>query len=347
MSPLTKHRRAIAIALPFVLTVVVSVLLLAFTWPAATAEVRSLPIAMAGPAPMVEQVSESLVAEADGAIELVEVDDREAALGAIERREVYGAVLLGAEPEVLTASAASPVVSQLLGGVADQLQAGVTAQAAAAQAAGAATGGAPGASAPTVVVTEVAPLADGDPRGALIGAASFPLVLAAIIGGALAALLVQGALRRFAVVAAFSLLVGFAVASILQGWFGALQGTFAVNALALGMLVAAGTLTIVGLEGLLGKVGIPLGAITLMLVANPIASAAQPLEFLPEPWGEVGQFFPPGAGATLVRNLSYFPDANIAESWLVLGAWAVGGALLLGVGRLARRPVVRRSTALA
>jgi hypothetical protein len=342
MSPLTKHRRAIAIALPLVLTLAVSVLLLAFTWPAATAEVRGLPVAISGPAPMVEQVSESLVTEADGAIELIEVDDRAGALGAIERREVYGAVLLGAEPEVLTASAASPVVSQLLGEVANQLQAGVTTQAAAAAAAAAA-----GLSAPTVVVTEVAPLADGDPRGALIGAASFPLVLAAIIGGALAALLVQGALRRFAVVAGFALLVGFAVAGILQGWFGALQGNFAVNALALGLIVAAGTLTMVGLVGLLGKVGIPLGVITLMLVANPIASAAQPLEFLPEPWGEVGQFFPPGAGATLVRNLSYFPDANIAESWLVLGIWAVGGALLLGLGSLVRRPVVRRSTALA
>ena len=67
-----------------------------------------------------------------------------------------------------------------------------------------------------------------------------------------------------------------------------------------------------------------------LLIANPISSAAQPKEFLPEPWGAIGQWFPPGAGATLIRNLSYFPHANSMFPWFVLSLWALVG-ILLGV----------------
>ena len=51
---------------------------------------------------------------------------------------------------------------------------------------------------------------------------------------------------------------------------------------------------------------------TFILFAVPLASAATPVEFLLEPWGAVGQWFPPGAGATLLRELSYFPAADTA-----------------------------------
>jgi len=70
----------------------------------------------------------------------------------------------------------------------------------------------------------------------------------------------------------------------------------------------------------------------MLLFANPISAAAIPKEFIAEPWGEVGQWFPPGAAATLVRDLSYFPAADTTFPWLVLGAWAVGGLLLSVVG---------------
>jgi len=40
----------------------------------------------------------------------------------------------------------------------------------------------------------------------------------------------------------------------------------------------------------------------------------------------------PGAAATLIRELSYFPAADMLFPWLVLTAWAVGGILLSLVG---------------
>jgi hypothetical protein len=46
----------------------------------------------------------------------------------------------------------------------------------------------------------------------------------------------------------------------------------------------------------------------------------------------VGQWFPPGASATLVRDLAYFPAADTTFPWLVLAGWAVGGFLLAVLG---------------
>ena len=59
------------------------------------------------------------------------MDSRDDAVSQIESRELYGAILLD-EPEVLVATAASPVAAQALRGVATQLQAQIseTAQAA-------------------------------------------------------------------------------------------------------------------------------------------------------------------------------------------------------------------------
>ena len=78
--------------------------------------------------------------------------------------------------------------------------------------------------------------------------------------------------------------------------------------------------------------GIAVGVVTFLLVANPISAAAIPVEFLPVPWGAIGQWFPPGAAATLLRDLSYFPAADATFPWLVLAAWAAGGILLSLVG---------------
>jgi len=220
-------------------------------------------------------------------------------------------------------------VSQLLTAVAANLEEGVNAQAAAAaQAAGAPT-------APPhidVVVTDVVPLADTDPRGTGLAAALFPLVLGGMLGGIAISLAVIGAMRRVLAVVVYAAVGGLVLAGILQGWFGALQGDYWLNAAAIGLALAAIAAPITGFVALIGRAGIAVGPIVMLLFANPISAAAIPKEFIAEPWGEVGQWFPPGAAATLVRDLSYFPAADTTFPWLVLGAWAVGGLLLSVVG---------------
>jgi hypothetical protein len=323
----TPWARVVAIAI--VLATAVSVIVLAFLWPAITSEVKGLPIATAGPSAQLDQLVEGIDEHAPGTFDITTVDDRDAAVAAIESRHVYGALILGAEPEVLTSSAASPVAAQALGAVAAQLQ-GQLQQAAAAQAAQA------GVEPPTVTVTvtDVVPLADTDARGIGLASAVLPLVIGGLLGGILSTLALQGRARRIVAVIVYAAVAGAAITGILQGWFGILQGSYLVNASAVALTLLAVGATVLGLASLMGRAGLALGAVTMVLFAVPLASAATPVEFLPEPWGAVGQWFPPGAGATLLRDLSYFPAANASFPWLVLGVWAAAGLFLALVGRV-------------
>ncbi len=317
------------LAIGLALAAVVAIIVLAFSWPAVTAEPKDLPIAISGPAEAVAAAEEAVGAQSKGAIAFREVDDRAAAVAAIETRDAYGAIVLGPEPEVLTSSAASLPVAQLLSSAAARLEDGVNAQAAAAAQAAGAPGAPPRID---VAVTDVVPLADTDPRGTGLTAALFPLVLGGMLGGIAISIAVIGAMRRVVAVVVYSVAGGLVLAGIAQSWFGALQGDYWLNSAAIALALAAIAAPITGLAALMGRPGIAVGAVTMLLIANPISAAALPKEFLLQPWGEIGQWFPPGAAATLIRELSYFPAADMLFPWLVLTAWAVGGILLSLVG---------------
>lgn len=339
-APRTPWARALGLAVAA--AAVVIAVLLAFLWPTVTSSVKDLPIAVAGPSAAVSAVEKQLDAAADGAFAVTTVDDRAAAVDLIRTRDVYGAIMLGDKPEVLTASANGAAVSQLLGQLAGRLQAQAQQQADAAVQQAIAAGRAPaGTTAPTiqVPVTDVVPLADTDARGVGLTAAAFPLVLGGMLGGVLISILVAGRLRRLAAVAAYAVVAGIAVTGVLQGWFGILQGGFWLNALAVSLSMFATAAFIVGMNALLGRVGIAVGAVITILVGNPLSSAAQPLQFLPGAWGEIGQWFVPGASVTLLRDLSYFPDANAAFPWLVLTAWAVVGVVAMLAGHFRNQEV--------
>lgn len=328
----------------------VAVLVLAFLWPVATAEPKDVPIGIAGPAELVRQVEAVLAEQDPSPFSLQEVSGRDDAVSQIGQRDLYGAILLGETPEVLVATAASPVVAQALRGLAAQLQiqtdaavlAGVSEQltglAGALQSGqvpqlpeGAASG--EGITAPTVTVTDVAPLVEGDTTGSGLTAAAFPLVLGGILGGVLISLLVTGAVARLIGLVVFGAAAGSAIMLVLQTWLGVLGGTWAVNAAVAGVSVMATASVMVGLAALVGIAGVGLGTVVTLLVANPISSAATPPEFLTGPWGEIGQAFVPGASVTLLRSVAYFPDAATGSQWLVILAWLAGGVLLVLLGQ--------------
>jgi hypothetical protein len=315
-----------ALGVGVALAAVVALIVLAFAWPNITSEPKDLPLVVAGPDAQITALERALDERADGLFDVTVVDDRDAAVAAIERRDAYGAIVLGTEPEVLTASAASPIVAQQLSAFATalqgQLQAAVAAQAP------------DGVTPPTVTVavTEVVPLADSDPRATGLVSAAFPVVIGGMLGGILISIALVGASRRLAALGVYVVIAGLTVAAIMQGWFGVLQGHYVLNAAVLAAGLLAIGAPIVGFAALVGRPGVALGPVLFLLIANPIASAAQPIEFLPEPWGAVGQWFPPGAGATLLRDASYFPAADTTFPWLVLAGWAAAGILLALIG---------------
>lgn len=335
----------------------VCVVLLAFAWPSVTAKIQNLPVAATGTADQISQITSKAP---EGALDVRTASSRDEAVDLIRHRDVYGAIILGGAPEILVASAGSPVASQALTQMGNQMQAQIQAQAIAklqaalkeaGQAAQAAARGqalpaqtppsqpAP-AAIPKVTVTDVVPLSPDDARGTGLAVAGLPLAMGGMIGGVLISLLVSGTWRRLSAIAAYGVTAGMALAGILQGWFHILQGEYWTNAGAIALGIVATAAIIVGLNALIGRAGIAVGAIITLFIGNPLSSLTQPKEFLPAPWGDVGQWLVPGASGTLLRDLSYFPDASTAFPWLVLAGWAVVGATLICVGHFRDEPAV-------
>ena len=116
---MTTHQKAKpSPAAILVVPLVVALVLTLFAWPSARLEPRDLPIGVAGPAAAAKAI-EARLGSQEGAFDVYRYADEAAAREAIEDREVYGAfVAAPAGPKLLTASAASPAVAQLLGNAA-------------------------------------------------------------------------------------------------------------------------------------------------------------------------------------------------------------------------------------
>ncbi|XAS68224.1 ABC transporter permease [Micrococcaceae bacterium Sec5.7] len=326
-APHTKWSRVVLIAIAA--AAIVGVVLLAFTWFGVTSSAKDIPLAVIGPDAQVQALEKALEDKAAGTFTITTVDSRDAATALIRSRDAYGAVVLGQTPEVLTASANGTAVSQILTGVAQQIQSQINQAGASAPAA-----------APKVIVTDLVPLAASDAKGTGLALAGFPLAMGGMIGGILVSLTVVGNRRRLGALALYSILAGGIIVLVMQGLYGVLQGNVALNGLAAALSLLGTSSFIVGLNALIGTAGIPVGAVITMLIANPISAASAPMQFLPGPWGTIGQWLVPGASTTLLRDLSYFPDANTLFPWLVLAGWTLAGVLFTMIGHFRNQEVV-------
>ncbi len=306
-SPLAAALGAVA-----VVTVLLTVVLTAFAWPAVRSAPHDLPLAVTGPPPAVAQITGALDSASPGAFDVRPVDDEAAARAAIEDREVYGAVVVDASgPRLLVASAASPTVANSL----RQVAAGL--------------GGATGAPVP---VEDVVPAPEADPRGAGLAAAALPLALGGIVTAALTSRLVRGRAGRIAAALAAAAAGGMVVATVLGSWLGSVEGTWWTTSAVVAFGIAATALVLLGLHDLLGTPGLALGAATTVLLGNPLSGLAGAPELLPGSWGAIGQLLPPGATGTLLRATSWFDGAGAGSAVLVLAAWCLAGLALIGAG---------------
>ena len=334
-------------------SLLVAVVILAFTWPTKTMEAKNLPVSIAGPEVTVSQFEQSLKDKGIETFELKQASSREEAEQQIKQRETYGAIVFteGAAPEVLTAPAANAAATQMLNGVATQLNAQIQQKVLAAKTealtqavqAGGEQGAqaaaqleqmkaqAEQASAMAVKTTAVVPLSEGDSSGSGIAISAFPLVIGGILGGSFSALRVNGTWRRFATATLYSVIAGALTALILSTWFGFIPGDFATLWAAFAATYLATASFMIGMGALLvPSAGLGLSAVVTMFIGNPISGATMPSVFLPGAWGQIGQMLVPGASSTLLRSIAYFPEASTSGQWLVLGSWIAFG-LLTGV----------------
>ena len=275
-----------------------------FVQPGHDPEPDGVPLGLVGPA--AERTAKLL--ERDGRFDPRRYDDAEAARAAIEDREVYGAVVSGPQPQLLIASAASPQVALILQEAAGQV---------------------PGATKPPV--EDVKPLDRDDPRGTTINLLAVPIAVTSILGAMLlfqmAPTLRPGA--RLALLAAFAVVGGLVAMLIVRVAIGALPGSFlGLTALA-ALAIAAVAFASAGIMNAIGPPGILVSFLLFLMLGNPASGAASAPELLPEPWGTGGQFLPPGAAATGLRNVAYFDGAALARPLLVLAAYVTAGALLV------------------
>ncbi|WP_328867903.1 ABC transporter permease [Streptomyces sp. NBC_00304] len=311
--PAAPNRRLVAVVLliPFV----VALVLWAFAWPAARMAPRDLPVGVVGSGPAADQLQERLEAR-DGAFEIHRYDSGTAARAAIEHRTVYGAVAVTAQgPELLTASAASPVVAQLLhDAVAAQAPDGTA-----------------------VPVTDVVAAPAADPRGSVLGSSILPLAIAGVATGAAVTMLGLRGGRAAAALLGVAALVGMVAAALTDSWLGVLTGDWWSEAGAFGLTVLAIGATVAGLAALVGTAGVGLGSLVMVLVGNPFSGVTSAPELLPRPIGAIGQWLPPGAGGSLLRSVAFFDGNAVGLPLLALSLWAVLGltAVLVGARRRA------------
>ncbi|MCL2735256.1 MAG: hypothetical protein FWD75_01320 [Propionibacteriaceae bacterium] len=347
--------------------VLIGLLVLAFVGPAARASASGQTVAVTGDADLVATFTQNAGPNLGDAVTLVTVDSRDTIVTGIQDRDYIGGVVLSTTaPEVLTASAAGQVPTQIMSQITAQLQhqmdtqmfAGVSsaatqlqqavtqleqamAQAQAGNHAGGAPAGQPSQGGSqtiptaliTVTTTDIVPLSSGDANGVGMATAGIPLSVAALLAGILISLTIKGTGRRLGVLAGTAILGGLLATLVLDTWLGVYPGNFGLVfcGLTLSLLGTAGLF--VGLNSLLGLRGFGLaGAITL-LAAVPWAALAVPYQFLPAHLGAIGQWLIPGATGTLARTLGYFPNASTTTPWLILAGWAVITCLLILIGR--------------
>lgn len=299
-------QRAVALGLGAAL--LQALMLVAFAWPATNIAPRDLPLAVAGPqAAMVEA---RLTGQNPGAFELTVVPDEAAAREAIGDREVYGAIVTGGgAPRVLVASGAAPAVAQQLTQIGQQMS-----------------------GAPAAPVEDVVPADPDDPRGAGFGAMALPLVMAGIAGGVLLTLLVPSAGGRALGALVFGIAGGLLSMLVTQTWLSIVPGSYLTLAAVAGLVSFAVAGTVTGLATVVGRAGIGIAALTMLLIGNPFSAATAAPELLPQPWGAIGQLLPPGAAASLLRSVAFFDGAAAQRPLLVLLAWGAFALVLLGIG---------------
>lgn len=308
------NRRLVAVVL--LVPVVVALALWAFAWPAARMAPRDLPLGVAGSAPAADQLAQQFERR-DGAFEIHRYDSEAAARTAIKDRSVYGAVVVTPKgPELLTASAAGPVVAQLLSEA-------VTASAPAGTA---------------VPVTDVVAAPAADPRGSVLGASILPLAIAGVAAGSAVTLLRLRGGRAATALLGVAALVGIIAAALTDSWLGVITGGWWAEAGTLGLTVLAIGATVAGLAALIGPAGIGLGALLMVLVGNPFSGVTSAPELLPRPVGTLGQWLPPGAGGSLLRSVAFFDGRAAGGAALTLALWAVLGLTAVIIGGRRRAP---------
>jgi hypothetical protein len=188
--------------------------------------------------------------------------------------------------------------------------------------------------APAVSVVDVVPISRSDPRGLVLSSALLPLTICSIIMAAAVALLLRfrPAWRQMLSLVVVSATAGLGAILIAEGFLGALPQDHGTSLAALALTVLAVSAPTAGLIELIGPAGLGLGAALMIFIGNPFAGATSAPQLLPTAVGHIGQWLPPGAGASLLRSTAYFGGRGAGGHLTVLIVWVVLGLAAIVAG---------------
>lgn len=272
---------------------------------------HEIPVAVAGPAPVVQQLTQAFAANAPGAFKISAYDSEASARSAVDAREAVAALVVAPSgPRMVIAGAAGDAVA---GGVTAAFTSALKAQGA------------------TLVVETVRPFQAGDAHGLLLFFLVFATLLSSLIAGALGGLRVAASRRSIGAVIGFAIAAGVlgpvAVAWLAEGYGDRLWQVMALSAL-LAFAVASVT---AGLARIVGPPGVALSALVLVLLA--VISAGGPLgsEMLPDAYRAIAPWLPAGPAYSALRGAMYFDGAGVGGPVTLLLAYAVVGLLLMAL----------------
>ena len=317
----------IALALPLMIALAV----LAFAWPAARIAPHGLPVGIVGTSPASEGAIAAMTHAEPGGFSFQLYADEASARSAIESRDIYGAFAISSgQVTVLEASAASPIVAQLLDGIGQQLAHYANQQAAASGEYGVDV---------RVVQEDAVAISPTDPRGLVLGLVLVPMTISSIIMAAGVALLFRfrPAWRQLSALTVVSATAGLGAYLVAQGFLGALPHEHWATWAVLSLTVFTMGATAAGLVALVGAAGLALSAAVMIFIGNAFSGDTSAPQLLPTAVDRIGQLVPPGAANNLLRSMAYFHGNGASGHLSVLITWSVLGIAAIIVGH--RSPI--------
>jgi hypothetical protein len=276
---------------------------------------HDIAVGIVGPAPAVAQLTGAFANKAPGTFDFTTYSSEADARSAIDSRAIDGALLLGQPPKLIVAGAAGDTSVGVITAAFTQAFAAQNV---------------------AVQVETVHPYASGDAHGLILFFVIVAVIISTFVAQAVLYTLggTAGAGPRVVVAAAYAVvssLTAMGIASWIAGGFG---GDF-WTATAIVMLASAAVGTVVaGFARLMGRAGIALGVLVVILLDLVSSGGPGGSQILPDfyralsPWMPAPQLF----GA--LRGALYFNDAGLTTPLIVLAGWLVAGLLLIGLGGL-------------
>ncbi|WP_454979613.1 ABC transporter permease [Corynebacterium propinquum] len=296
------------------LPIIIALMLLAFLAPTFNSGPQHLPLAIAGPEPALDNLTNQLDSRQPNAFEIQQLDGGASVEEHVHNREAIGGLVFNPTDQsvtVYTASGNGTPYTTVLNKLADVMRAQGT----------------------EVEVIDLAPMNVEDPQGSAFSILGLPLAFGGMVSAAVMTSLLKGRpWHKIIASLGMSLLAGFVAAAILIFGYGAIEANFLTISIAIAAGIAAISLVVAGLGSWIGFSGVAIGGIVTIFFANPLSGLATGWWWLPSPWGALGQWMPIGADGYLLRSIAFFDGADSARPIMVLISWILVGLILLVSG---------------